>query len=127
MSKNVKKKQKKAQKKRREQLEQQLCAIEELGTSLNTSLELESIKNGIQVKIADLGNACWRDHHFTADIQTRQYRSLEAIIGADYDISADIWSVACIAFELATGDYLFDPQSTSDYSKSLLLCVFIYF
>merc|ERR550517_2150981 len=31
----------------------------------------------LEVKIADLGNACWEQHHFTEDIQTRQYRSLE--------------------------------------------------
>ena len=29
---------------------------------------------GLKVKIADLGNACWEDHHYTEDIQTRQYR-----------------------------------------------------
>lgn len=46
----------------------------------------------VEVKIADLGNACWVDRHFTEDIQTRQYRSLEVIIGAGYDCSADIWS-----------------------------------
>lgn len=28
----------------------------------------------LKVKIADLGNACWVQHHFTEDIQTRQYR-----------------------------------------------------
>ena len=31
----------------------------------------------LTVKIADLGNACWVHHHFTEEIQTRQYRSLE--------------------------------------------------
>lgn len=31
----------------------------------------------LNVKIADLGNACWVQKHFTEDIQTRQYRSLE--------------------------------------------------
>nr|KAJ3413404.1 serine/threonine protein kinase, CMGC group [Polyrhizophydium stewartii] len=71
----------------------------------------------LQVKIADLGNACWIDEHFTSDIQTRQYRSPEVIIGANYDTSADMWSVACILFELLTGDYLFDPQSGSRYTK----------
>ncbi len=71
----------------------------------------------LQVKIADLGNACWTNHHFTEDIQTRQYRSLEVIIGAKYDTSADIWSLACMAFELATGDYLFDPHSGDTYSR----------
>ncbi|XP_011196567.3 SRSF protein kinase 3 [Zeugodacus cucurbitae] len=69
------------------------------------------------VKIADLGNACWVDKHFTEDIQTRQYRSLEVILGAGYDTSADIWSTACMAFELATGDYLFEPHSGENYSR----------
>lgn len=71
----------------------------------------------LQVKIADLGNACWTNHHFTEDIQTRQYRSLEVIIGGKYDTSADIWSLACMAFELATGDYLFEPHSNDNYSR----------
>jgi len=71
----------------------------------------------LQVKIADLGNACWTTHHFTEDIQTRQYRSFEVIIGAEYDTSADMWSLACMAFELATGDYLFEPHSGDYYSR----------
>jgi serine/threonine-protein kinase SRPK1 len=54
--------------------------------------------------------------HFT-DIQTRQYRSLEVIIGAGYDTSADIWSTACMAFELATGDYLFEPHAGENYDR----------
>ncbi len=33
------------------------------------------------VKIADLGNACWTSHHFTDEIQTRQYRSPEVLLG----------------------------------------------
>lgn len=39
------------------------------------------IDPNLRVKIADLGNACWVSHHFTEDIQTRQYRSLEVLIG----------------------------------------------
>ncbi|XP_046440716.1 SRSF protein kinase 3-like isoform X6 [Daphnia pulex] len=69
------------------------------------------------VKIADLGNACWVHHHFTEDIQTRQYRCLEVLLGAGYGTPADIWSTACMAFELATGDYLFEPHSGEDYSR----------
>uniref|UniRef100_A0A1I7XSA1 non-specific serine/threonine protein kinase n=1 Tax=Heterorhabditis bacteriophora TaxID=37862 RepID=A0A1I7XSA1_HETBA len=71
----------------------------------------------IEVKIADLGNACWTHHHFTEDIQTRQYRSLEVLIGAGYGPPADIWSTACMAFELATGDYLFEPHQGDNYSR----------
>lgn len=70
-----------------------------------------------EVKIADLGNACWVDKHFTEDIQTRQYRSLEVLLGAGYGTSADIWSTACMAFELATGDYLFEPHSGEGYTR----------
>lgn len=73
--------------------------------------------DSIRVKIADLGNACWVHKHFTEDIQTRQYRSIEVLIGAGYGTPADIWSTACMAFELATGDYLFEPHSGEDYSR----------
>ncbi|XP_075219046.1 SRSF protein kinase 3-like isoform X2 [Lycorma delicatula] len=71
----------------------------------------------INVKIADLGNACWVHHHFTEDIQTRQYRSLEVLLGCGYGTPADIWSTACMAFELATGDFLFEPHSGADYNR----------
>lgn len=51
----------------------------------------------ILVKIADLGNATPSKRHFTEDIQTRQYRSPEAIIGrSDWDCKVDVWSVACV-------------------------------
>ncbi|KAI0557882.1 Protein kinase [Gracilaria domingensis] len=69
------------------------------------------------VKIADLGNACWVSKHFTEDIQTRQYRSPEVILGAKYNSSVDIWSAACLIFELLTGDYLFDPHSSLEYDR----------
>jgi serine/threonine-protein kinase SRPK3 len=69
------------------------------------------------VKIVDLGNACWTHKHFTDDIQTRQYRSPEVILGADYDTSADIWSVACIVFELLVGDLMFDPRAGKSWDR----------
>ena len=50
----------------------------------------------ISVKIADLGNACWVGHHFTNDIQTRQYRSPEVILGAKWGASTDVWSMSAM-------------------------------
>ncbi|KAF8610737.1 kinase-like protein [Ceratobasidium sp. AG-I] len=83
-----------------------------------SSAEALAMTERITVKIADLGNACWTDHHFTDDIQTRQYRCPEVILGAKWGTSADVWSAACVIFELLTGgDYLFDPQSGTKYSK----------
>jgi serine/threonine-protein kinase SRPK3 len=75
--------------------------------------EYESVK----VKIVDLGNACWTYKHFTDDIQTRQYRAPEVLLGASYDTSADMWSMACIVFELITGDLLFDPHAGKTWDR----------
>ncbi|KAF2153695.1 serine/threonine-protein kinase SRPK2 [Myriangium duriaei CBS 260.36] len=85
--------------------------------SLPDEMETDPKIDVISVKIADLGNACWVGHHFTNDIQTRQYRSPEVILGAKWGASTDVWSMACMVFELITGDYLFDPQSGTKYGK----------
>lgn len=74
--------------------------------------------SGFEVKIADLGNACWVDRHFTNDIQTRQYRAPEIILGLPYDATVDIWSCACMIFELLTGDFLFEPRTGKHYDKN---------
>jgi serine/threonine-protein kinase SRPK3 len=100
----------------------------------------------VGAKIVDLGNACYTHKHFTDDIQTRQYRAPEVIcslscywlfclslfvlhlvfdrwllwkviIGAKYDTSADMWSMACMVFELVTGDLLFDPHEGDGYDR----------
>lgn len=68
-------------------------------SSVNFDLDSNEIIPGLEkisVKIADLGNACWVYHHFTNDIQTRQYRSPEVILGAKWGASTDIWSMACM-------------------------------
>ena len=76
------------------------------------------IDENVNVKIVDLGNACWFHHHFSTEIQTRQYRSPEVILGLNYGASADIWSFACMIFELITGDFLFEPRKGDNYSKN---------
>lgn len=35
----------------------------------------------------------------------------------EYDETADIWSLACMLFELVTGDYLFNPKKGKTYKK----------
>ena len=73
--------------------------------------------DAMECRVVDLGNACWTYKQFTQDIQTRQYRCPEVILGSKYSTPADVWSVACIAFELATGDLLFDPRSGKEYDR----------
>ncbi|CEJ61570.1 Protein kinase dsk1 [Penicillium brasilianum] len=108
--------QQKTREKTADLLEREVSGIS-LDKSSTKSLEEEIDASIISVKIADLGNACWVGHHFTNDIQTRQYRSPEVILGAKWGASTDVWSMACMVFELITGDYLFDPQSGTKYGK----------
>ncbi|KAM7276454.1 hypothetical protein ACFE04_018320 [Oxalis oulophora] len=71
----------------------------------------------LKCKLVDFGNACWTHKQFTDDIQTRQYRCPEVILASKYSTPADLWSFACICFELATGDVLFDPHSGDNYDR----------
>lgn len=51
----------------------------------------------IRIKIADMGNATPIKKHFTPDIQTRQYRCPEVILGyRDWGPEVDVWSVGCM-------------------------------
>lgn len=77
-------------------LEREVSGISLDKSSSTKSLEEEIDASIISVKIADLGNACWVGHHFTNDIQTRQYRSPEVILGAKWGASTDVWSMACM-------------------------------
>eukprot|EP01062_Namystynia_karyoxenos_P077086 TRINITY_DN768_c1_g2_i1.p1 TRINITY_DN768_c1_g2~~TRINITY_DN768_c1_g2_i1.p1 ORF type:complete len:623 (+),score=249.38 TRINITY_DN768_c1_g2_i1:79-1869(+) len=67
--------------------------------------------------LADFGNGCWTHKQFTDDIQTRQYRAPEVILGEGYSTPCDMWSCACLIFELLTGEFLFDPRSSRDYDR----------
>jgi hypothetical protein len=83
------------------------------GASDNQSSYSNAIHNlinnpNVKVKIADLGNACYevcaiktfhyqtlsylyfQYHHFTEDIQTRQYRSVEVLLGVNYNYTGMI-------------------------------------
>mmetsp|Transcript_23026 Transcript_23026/g.74079 ORF Transcript_23026/g.74079 Transcript_23026/m.74079 type:complete len:563 (-) Transcript_23026:340-2028(-) len=67
-----------------------------------------------RIKLVDLGTAFYIHNQTVRDIQTREYRCPEGILGAwPFEPAADIWSVGCLVFELLTGETLFDPQSPS--------------
>ncbi|KAM3138762.1 hypothetical protein pb186bvf_009141 [Paramecium bursaria] len=101
--------------------EQQEQQQENIKLKLDTLIWKKHIEikldESLQIKIVDLGNACWINKHFTNNIQTREYRSPEAILGIDYDETTDIWSLACLMFELITNDYLFRPEKKSHFSR----------
>ena len=76
------------------------------------------LNSDFKIKIADLGNGCWTHYHFQPEIQTRQYRGPEVILGINYNETADLWSLACMIFEMLTGDFLFDPKKSKEFKKN---------
>ena len=78
---------------------------------------LNAVYREAVVKIVDLGNSCYIDEAGLEIIQTREYRCPEVIMGLSYTTSADMWSFACILFELITGRVLFDPHERQFWSR----------
>ena len=75
-------------------------------SSTNFSSAVEAIK----VKLADFGGALQVGEIFPAIVGTSEYRAPELLLEAPYDAGIDVWAVACLGFELATGEYLFRPE-----------------
>lgn len=80
---------------------------------LHTDIKPENVLvAGNDVKLVDFGTAFFLDKQTARDIQTREYRCPEGILGVwPFLPQADVWSLGCLVFELLTAETLFDPQS----------------
>lgn len=47
-------------------------------------------------------------------LQTREYRAPEVIAGVPGSAATDLWSVGCIVWDVAVGDFLFAPDGTDE-------------
>lgn len=70
------------------------------------------------VKIADFGGASTIDGDICDYGQTVAYRSPEAVVGDTQAMRppSDVWSCACIVFEIFCDNVLFDPNESNQYS-----------
>jgi serine/threonine protein kinase len=79
------------------------------------------------VKFGDFGlaldlNNC-RNRPLSNSVITPSYRSPEVLLGdTRYGCPVDIWSLACVFFEIATGQMLFLPPTARDVDQ--LICIF---
>ena len=66
-------------------------------------------KSGV-VKICDIGSGCQAEKIESFRVGTIPYIAPELLLGCSYDCKIDVWSLACLMFELATNACLFDPE-----------------
>ena len=85
-------------------------------------------KDGI-IKLADFGLARFYDpnpnHDYTNRVVTIWYRSPDLLLGATkYNESIDIWSAACVMYEIFSGRALFPGDGTEVNQLDLIFSVF---
>lgn len=76
----------------------------------------DQIINNGNIVLTDFGSAI-KIEDIDEELQTRYYRAPEIILGLNANEKIDIWSIGCIAFELYTGDIMFDPDKDDTYTR----------
>jgi len=85
--------------------------------NFNSSEKLKEIDPNLNVVLADFATLKYFNKiEHNDEIQTRYYRAPENILMCKYDYKVDIWSLACSAYELLTGEILFEPEKDKNYS-----------
>ncbi len=85
--------------------------IESIVSKLHSNkISISDFIDNLEIKIIDFNKALSYDDVLkSTSIQTLYYSSPEIILGnRNYDYSIDLWSTACIIYELLTSKYLFD-------------------
>ncbi|KAL9056442.1 MAG: hypothetical protein Q9162_002923 [Coniocarpon cinnabarinum] len=67
-----------------------------------------------EIKIIDFGSSCFEKEKVYTYIQSRFYRSPEVILGMNYGIPIDMWSLGCILAELYTGFPIFPGENEQE-------------
>ncbi|KAI8384240.1 kinase-like domain-containing protein [Radiomyces spectabilis] len=66
------------------------------------------------IKVIDFGSSCLESERVYTYIQSRFYRSPEIILGMNYNMAIDMWSLGCILAELYTGVPLFPGENEQE-------------
>ncbi|KAJ8699713.1 serine/threonine protein kinase, CMGC, dual-specificity [Pleurotus ostreatus] len=66
------------------------------------------------IKVIDFGSSCFEHEKIYTYIQSRFYRSPEVIMGMNYHMAIDMWSLGCILAELYTGFPIFPGENEQE-------------
>nr|AXF50741.1 protein kinase [Inonotus obliquus] len=66
------------------------------------------------IKVIDFGSSCLEHEKVYTYIQSRFYRSPEVILGMNYSMAIDMWSLGCILAELFTGYPIFPGENEQE-------------
>ncbi|ODQ49759.1 kinase-like protein [Saitoella complicata NRRL Y-17804] len=72
-----------------------------------------------EIRTIDFGSSCFENEKVYTYIQSRFYRSPEVILGMNYGMPIDMWSLGCILAELYTGFPIFPGED----EKEQLACI----
>ncbi|KAJ6594411.1 kinase-like domain-containing protein [Mycena capillaripes] len=75
-------------------------------------------KSGI--KVIDFGSSCLEHEKVYTYIQTRFYRAPEVIMGMNYHMAIDMWSLGCILAELYTGLPIFPGENEQEQLSCIM-------
>ncbi|EJD02073.1 uncharacterized protein FOMMEDRAFT_29176 [Fomitiporia mediterranea MF3/22] len=75
-------------------------------------------KSGI--KVIDFGSSCLEHEKVYTYIQSRFYRSPEVILGMNYSMAIDMWSLGCILAELYTGYPIFPGENEQEQLSCIM-------
>jgi dual specificity tyrosine-phosphorylation-regulated kinase 2/3/4 len=67
-----------------------------------------------EIKVIDFGSSCFEKEKVYTYIQSRFYRSPEVILGMNYGLPIDMWSLGCILAELYTGVPIFPGENEQE-------------
>ncbi|KZV68794.1 kinase-like protein [Peniophora sp. CONT] len=67
-----------------------------------------------EIKVIDFGSSCLEHEKIYTYIQSRFYRSPEVILGMNYHMVIDMWSLGCILAELKTGFPIFPGENEQE-------------